>query len=79
MITHSTSSTLTTDATPAPSAFSARSIMCLASSSSRSSARAQMPLVSRVRSCSRISLNRSVRLPLSASFLACASIAARPA
>ena len=46
MITHSTSSTFSAEATPAPSARMARSIMWIASSSSCSSARAQMPLVS---------------------------------
>ena len=49
-----------TDAIPAPSALTARSIVWPASLSPCSSARAQMPLVRRVRSCSSISLNRSV-------------------
>ena len=47
--------------------------------SSCSSARSQIPLVRRVRSCSFISLNRSVCLPFSCSLRACISIAARPA
>ena len=48
MITASTSSRFTAEATPAPSASIARSMSCVASASPRSSARAQTPLVSRV-------------------------------
>ena len=80
MITHSTSSTLTAEATPAPSARTARSMVLLASLSPRSSARAQMPLVSRVRPCSFISSNSSVLRPFSScSARTRRSIAARPA
>ena len=80
MITPSTSSTLTADATPAPSARPRDRSIWIASLSPCSSARAQMPLVRRVRSCSFISLNRSVLRPfLDAAGARAASIAARPA
>ena len=60
MITASGSSRLTAEATPVPSASIARSISFSASSSPWSSARSQMPLVSRGLSCFSISLKRSV-------------------
>ena len=60
--------------------MTARSSTWTASLSPCSSARAQMPLVRRVRSCSSISLNRSVLRPFSScSVRTCSSIAARPA
>ena len=60
MITASGSSRLTAEATPVPSASIARSISFSARSSPWSSARSQMPLVSRGFSCLSISLKRSV-------------------
>ena len=79
MITASTSSRLTAEAIPAPSASTARSISSVASVSSCSSACPQTELVSRVRPRCFMSLNRSVLAPLSTSRRARASIAARPA
>ncbi len=79
MTTPSMSSTFTTEAMPAPSARTARSIAALASLSPCSSARAQMPLVTRVRLCSSISLNRLVLRPFSCWRRTRASMDARPA
>ena len=80
MITPSTSSTLTTERDPAPSALTARSMVWIASLSPRSSARAQMPLVRRSRSCS---LHQLEEICLAALLLVqpayVSSIAARPA
>ena len=65
---------------PAPERPDARSSVWIASLSPCSSARAQMPLVRRVRPCSSISLNRSVLRPFSScSLRTYASIEARPA
>ena len=63
MITASTSSRLTAEAMPAPSALIARSISFFAIGSPCSSARSQMPLVRRSRPCSSAILKRSVLLP----------------
>ncbi len=72
MITPSTSSRLAAEAIPAPSARTARSRTWIASLSPCSSARAQMPLVRRVRPFSFMSLNRSVSWPSCRSLLTCA-------
>src|ERR1035437_2115820 len=64
MITPSTSSRFTAEATPAPSAITARSMIWWASLSCLSRARAHTPLVRRVRSGSFISLKRSGLPPL---------------
>ena len=60
MITASTSSRLTAEAIPAPSAATARSISSVASASLAFRARSQIPLVSRSRPCFFMILNRSV-------------------
>ena len=79
MITASTSSRLTAEATPAPSAFRARPINFSASGSPCSIARSQIPLVSRSRPCSSMILNSFVFAPSACSRRAFASIAPRPA
>ena len=63
MMIASTSSTFWVEATPAPSAAIARSIRLRASGSPRSSARAQTPLVRRVRPRSSMILNSTVFSP----------------
>ena len=79
MITASTSSRLTAEAMPAPSASIARSMSFVASGSFAFSARPQMPLVRRSRPCFSMILNRSVLAPFLCSSRALISIAARPA
>ena len=63
MITASGSITFTHEATPAPRAFTARSISLVARSSPCFRARSQMPLVSRSLLCSSMILKRSVLAP----------------
>ena len=79
MITASTSSRFTADATPAPSASIARSISRTAIGSWRTSARAQMPEVSRSRPRFSMIVKRSVCSPFLTSSRARVSIAPRPA
>ena len=78
MMIASTSSTFCAEATPAPSARTARSSRLRASGSPLSSARAHTPLVSRVRPRSSMILNSRVFSPRLARRRARASIEARP-
>ena len=79
MITASTSSRFTADATPAPSASIARSTSRTAIGSWRTSARAQIPLVSRVPAALLHDLEEVGLLALLTSSRARVSIAPRPA
>ena len=79
MTTASTSSRLIADATPVPSASTARSTIFIASSSPWARARAQTPLVSRVRPRFSMISKSAVCFPRFASRRARASIAPRPA
>jgi hypothetical protein len=79
MITASTSSRFTAEATAAPIASIARSISSTASSSPWSSARAKTPLVSRSRPRLCMILKSSVGRPSWCALRARASIAPRPA